>query len=98
MSLSERIRIYSEVLRFTPFDASTEHGRSKERYRLIAFSGISGLTARMIIALSGVVSVPLTVHYLGKEQFGLWMVVSSMVVWMQLADFGIGNGLTNAVA
>ena len=98
MSLSDRIRIYSEVLRFTPFDASTEHGRSRERYRLIAFSGISGLAAKMIIALSGLVSVPLTVHYLGKEQFGLWMVVSSLVVWMQLADFGIGNGLTNAVA
>jgi len=28
----------------------------------------------------------------------LWMAVSSLVVWMQLADFGISNGLSNALA
>lgn len=98
MSLSSRIRTYSEVLRFTPFDASNEFGRSKERYRLIAISGISGVAAKLFAALTNLLSVPLAIHYLGKEQFGLWMVVSSLVAWMQLADFGIANGLTNALA
>jgi len=98
MSSLSRISNYFKLLRFTPFDITTEVGRSKERYRLIVISGISGLAAKLIIALIGLVSVPLTIHYLGKEQFGLWMVVSSLVIWMQIADFGIGNGLTNALA
>jgi O-antigen/teichoic acid export membrane protein len=38
------------------------------------------------------------VGYLGKEQFGLWMVLNSLVVWIQLSDFGMSNGLVNALA
>ena len=98
MVLSNKIRLYKEILGFKSFDTSTEQGRSKERYRLIALSGIVGLAAKLVTAVLGLVSVPLTIHYLGKEQFGLWMVINSLVVWMQLADFGIGNGLINALA
>jgi O-antigen/teichoic acid export membrane protein len=98
MVLSNKIHLYKEVLGLKVFDTSTEHGRSKERYRLIALSGIMGLVAKLVTAVLGLVSVPLTIHYLGKEQFGLWMVINSLVVWMQLADFGIGNGLINALA
>jgi len=50
------------------------------------------------MALANLAMVPLTIHYIGKEKFGLWMVVSSLVIWMQLADLGVGNGLTNALA
>ena len=98
MDLIFRLRQVLQVLRFKPFDTSSEVGRSKERYRLIALSSTSSLAVKFITSLIGLVSVPLTIHYLGKEQFGLWMVVSSLVVWLQLADFGIVNGLTNALA
>ena len=72
--------------------------RSRERYRLIALSGAASIAAKIVTALVGLASVPMIVHYVGKDQFGLWMVVSSLVVWMQLADFGITNGLTNALS
>lgn len=98
MNIIFRTQQILRVLRLQPFDTSSEVGRSKERYRLIALSGASSLVAKFITSLIGLVSVPLTIHYLGKEQFGLWMVVSSLVVWLQLADFGIVNGLTNALA
>ncbi|MDE2417524.1 MAG: MATE family efflux transporter [Burkholderiales bacterium] len=71
--------------------------RSRERYRLIAFSGVAAIFSRVVSAIVGLASVPMVVHHVGKEQFGLWMLVSSLVVWMQLADFGIANGLTNAL-
>lgn len=71
--------------------------RSRERYRLIAYSGTAAIATKVVTALVGLASVPMVVHYVGKDQFGLWMVVSSLVVWMQLADFGITNGLTNAL-
>jgi O-antigen/teichoic acid export membrane protein len=98
MNKTLRIRQLLEFLRFTPFDTSTDVGRSHERYRLIALSSFSSLLSKFIISLIGLVSVPFTINYLGKEQFGLWMVVSSLVVWAQLADFGISNGLLNALA
>ena len=98
MNKTQRIRQILEFFRFTPFDTSTEEGRSLERYRLIALSSSSSLLSKVLISLIGLVSVPITINYLGKEQFGLWMVVSSIVVWAQLADFGISNGLVNALA
>ena len=72
--------------------------RSRERYRLIALSGATAIGTKVVTALVGLATVPMVVHYVGKEQFGLWMVISSLVVWMQLADFGITNGLTNALS
>ena len=79
-------------------DTSSAEGRSKERYRLIALSGSSSLIAKLITSSIGLVSAPITINYLGKEQFGLWMIISSLVLWIQLSDFGIVNGLTNALS
>jgi len=98
MNLSERlIRLY-DVLTLTPFDKSSEIGRSNERYRLIALSTSSSVVSKAFTSLIGFITVPLTINYLGKEQFGLWMVVSSLVAFIQLTDFGVSNGLTNALA
>jgi len=85
-------------LRTAPFDLATSEGRSQERYRLIAVSGAAAFVSKVVAAAAGIASVPMVVHHVGKDQFGLWMVVSSLVVWMQLADFGIANGLSNALA
>ena len=93
-----RVRQLWGALCFTPFDTTTEAGKSKERYRLITLAGASSIAVRVITALLGLLSAPLAIHYLGKEQFGLWMAVSSLAVWLQLTDFGIGSGLTNALA
>ncbi|HPL48838.1 MAG TPA: oligosaccharide flippase family protein [Smithella sp.] len=92
------IKPYINLFRFKSFDTSSEVGRSYERYRLIALSGSSSLISKIIISLIGLISIPLTINYLGKEPFGLWMVISSLIVWLQLTDFGIGNGLVNAIA
>lgn len=96
--LIDLIKPYINLLRIKSFDTSSEVGRSYERYRLIALSGSSSLFSKILISLTGLISVPLTINYLGKEQFGLWMVISSLVVWLQLTDFGIGNGLVNALS
>ena len=98
MSYMSRVRQLWGALRLTPFDTTTEAGKSKERYRLITLAGASSIAVRVVTVLLGLVSVPLTIGYLGKDQFGLWMAVSSLAVWLQLTDFGISNGLTNALA
>jgi hypothetical protein len=45
------------------------------------------------------VSVPLTVHYLGSERYGVWLTIGSLLTWMSMTDFGIaGNALVNLLA
>lgn len=46
----------------------------------------------------GVISVPLTLGYLGAERYGLWMVISSLSLALNFADLGLGNGLVNTLA
>jgi len=86
------------VLRVRPQDTSTEHGRSRERYRRIALSSSAAFAARAFGLLNTLITVPLTFRYLGAESYGLWMVLISLINAMGIADLGIGNGVANAVA
>jgi O-antigen/teichoic acid export membrane protein len=86
------------LMRRTPYDTSTETGRSKERYRRVALTTLTSVGARGLGAFAALVSVPLTLSYLGRERYGVWMTISSIVAMLSFADFGMGNGLLNAVA
>ncbi len=98
LSLWTRAKNGMALFRLRPFDTSTEEGRSKERYRRALLATLASAFARAVVLLIGLVSVPLTVGYLGAERFGLWMTVTSLVALVSFADLGIGNGLINAVA
>lgn len=43
-------------------------------------------------------NVKLFAVYLGNSMYGLWLTLSSVVSWMNIGDFGIGNGLRNKIA
>lgn len=86
------------VFRFHPHDTSTEHGRSRERYRRMFLSSMATFGARGIGLLASLISVPLTYRYLGAESYGLWMTLVSIITAMGVADLGIGNGVMNAVS
>jgi len=81
-----------------PFDTTTREGRSKERYRRAALTSITSATARGVGILASLISVPLSLKYLGSERFGLWMTIVSIALLVQFADFGMGNGLLNAIS
>ena len=40
-------------------------------------------------------SVPILIKYLGKESYGFWITISSVISWFLIFDFGFGNGLRN---
>ncbi len=42
--------------------------------------------------------VPFTINYLGEMQYGIWLTLSSVFMWLGNLDFGIGNGLRNKLA
>lgn len=86
------------IFRFSPHDISTNHGRALERYRRILLTGGSTLVVKLFSASINLVTVPLTLHYLGSERYGLWMAISSILSLMSFADMGLGNGLLNSLS
>jgi O-antigen/teichoic acid export membrane protein len=73
-------------------------GLRQRRLMAIVQGVISGVANRALGVVIGLMSVPLTIHYLGAERYGVWALVGSTLAWLRLADIGIGNGLTNAIA
>jgi O-antigen/teichoic acid export membrane protein len=92
------VRLVLGSLRLKAGGTSTAEGRSQERYRRIALTTLTSASAKAITLLTMIVSVPLTVHYLGTERYALWMVISSSVAMLTFSDLGIGNGLLTAIA
>lgn len=43
-------------------------------------------------------SIPLMIHYLGQEQYGVWSTLLSVMTWISFFDLGLGNGLRNKLA
>lgn len=80
------------------FDISTPDGRAKERLRRILFASMASFFAKGIALSALLISMPLTLNYLGPERFGIWMTISSLTAVLGFADFGIGNGLLNVIA
>jgi O-antigen/teichoic acid export membrane protein len=73
---------------------NTGHARSiivkKNILALFVIKGISILNSLLL--------VPLSISYLNKENYGVWLTIYSMLSWLGLLDIGLGNGLRNKFA
>lgn len=83
------------LIRLEAYDTSTAAGRSRERYRRAALTTVTAFGARGLIAVESLISVPITIGYLGKERYGLWSATNAILAWAALADFGLARGLQN---
>lgn len=79
------------------FGRITTDDPRKRRVLGILQSVVTNLGNRAIGMLVSFLSVPLTIGYLGTERYGAWVAIGSVLAWLGLTDFGLGNGLTNAV-
>ena len=75
-----------------------DHARGIERNRRALLTGSVATLARVVQVGTTLITVPLTLKYLGNERFGLWMTISSVMAMASFADFGVGNGVLNTVA
>ena len=48
--------------------------------------------------LTFVISVPLTIGYLGPDRYGAWMSLSALLAFLKFSDLGLGNGLVGAIS
>jgi O-antigen/teichoic acid export membrane protein len=73
--------------------------RGSERYRRASITTAASLIQKLLTVVISLVSVPLTVRYLGSERYGVWLTISSLLVWIAISDFGLaGNALVNVLS
>jgi len=73
---------------------SKSHERSIRAYKNIFYSFfIKGMSILSQFAL-----VPLTLNYLDKTQYGIWLTLASIIGWFSFFDIGVGNGLRNKLS
>jgi O-antigen/teichoic acid export membrane protein len=98
LDTAHRAQRARRFLTLRSFDVSTDAGRSDERHRRIALTSATGIGSRVIASVTMLVSLPLTVRYLGEERYGLWMTIGSLVSILGVTDLGLGYGVINRVA
>ena len=57
-----------------------------------------GLFFKIVSLILTFINVRLMISYLGKNIYGDWVAISSIVSWMNAGDFGVGNGLRNEIS
>jgi O-antigen/teichoic acid export membrane protein len=55
---------------------------------------VTGYTAILVNIGYTIASVPLALHYLGKEEFGLWALAQQVAGYMLLLDFGMSSAIS----
>lgn len=84
-------------VRLTRFDVTSPNGHADERKRRIALTALASMLAKFISVSTALITVPLTLNYLGAERYGMWLILSSLSAMFTFADMGIGNGILNQV-
>lgn len=70
------------------------HPRSQKLKKNI---GASFILKGISIAIS-LINIPILLSYLNVEKYGVWLTISSIVMWTQHFDLGLGHGLRNRFA
>ena len=68
------------------------------RVRRIAQNVLSNWLALAITTVVGFFLSPLVVHYLGNLTYGVWVIVMSLVAYMNLLDLGLRGAVTRFVS
>ncbi len=62
------------------------------------FSVIASIGAKVLSVACTLAQVPLALHALGSEAYGLWITLTGLSVMLNLVDFGVGVGMQKAMA
>jgi O-antigen/teichoic acid export membrane protein len=78
------------------FTKSEDLGR--ERYRKAMLTSLMNVFSQAVQLATGLISIPLTLNYVGIERFGIWMTLSTALVFITFSDFGVGIGLQDRMS
>ena len=70
------------------FAGNERSSRYKKNTLLLLFFQIGNIAVSLLL-------VPITFQYLGIEEYGIWLTLTTLVSWLVLFDVGLGHGLRN---
>jgi len=94
MSLQPRLRYWANVALGRTEPASI----GQLRYQRVIHSTVAAAIARGVNLVVSFISIPLTVGYLGRDRYGVWVTISSVLIFLSFADLGLGGSLLNALS
>ncbi len=76
------------------------HAKLKDdpRFARVLKGGVSGVVGKTTTVLANAISLPIAVRYLGREQYGFWITISTTIMMLTVLDLGIANTLTNCIS
>jgi len=83
------------MLSFTREKLKSFASENHERTRLAQKNIILSFIIKGLSIAINLVFVPLTINYIDAERYGIWLTLSSIIVWFNFFDLGLGNGLRN---
>ena len=93
-TLPNRIRYWTAVA----FGRIPPANEGQRRYQRIIHSTLAAAVARGVNLIVSFISVPLAVGYLGRDRYGIWITISSLLAFLSFADLGLGGSLLNALS
>ena len=72
--------------------------KTDHRSNLIIKNISGSFVIKFATILINFLQVPLTLHYLNSFDYGIWLTLSSILLWINYFDIGLGNGLRNKLA
>jgi O-antigen/teichoic acid export membrane protein len=79
-------------------DLTTESGRAAERHRRVLLSALASGVAWVTSVTTTLMIVPVVLHHLGHERYGVFATITAIAGLVGWADLGLGNGLISEVA
>ena len=83
------------VKKFTPVIIVDFFTKGHERSINVKKNIIATFLLKGVSMIISFLFVPLTINYVNSTNYGIWITLSSLIVWFNFFDIGLGNGLRN---
>lgn len=77
---------------------STPPDAAPRRDRVVRLTVAASVGAKVISVACTLAQVPIALHALGPEAYGLWITLMSIMIMLNFVDFGLGVGMQKAMA
>lgn len=71
------------------------HKFNNTRNKMLTTNILYSSILKIISLSTSLLIVPITINYLNKEVYGIWMTITSILFWINTFDIGLGNGMRN---
>ena len=78
--------------------ASQLEGRHKYWHSQALLTTKMAIAAKLLSMGARLLTIPMALHMLGPERYGLWLSISSLLLWIGFVGPGLGYGLINSVS